>query len=179
VPRVKSDDAGLRGLMALAQQGDRDAYRHVMIASQDWLRRYFWRRVPPLHLDDLVQETLMSLHAKRASFDCRESFFAWLAVIARRRWVDHLRRAYRWREATQAVEAGSPGETAAEPTLIRLGVEQMLERLPPRQAEAIRLTRLEGFTAAEAAARCDQSETLVRVNIHRGLKRLHELVEEG
>jgi len=44
--------------------------------------------------------------------------------------------------------------------------------LSPKQAAAIRLTRIDGFSVREAAAMTGQSEPAVKVNVHRGLARL-------
>jgi len=49
--------------------------------------------------------------------------------------------------------------------------------LPPGQAQAITLVKIEGASIAEASQICGQSESLVKVNIHRGLKKLAQLIE--
>ena len=48
-----------------------------------WLERYFRRRVAMAQLDDLVQEVLMAVHNKRATWDPDRAFLPWLAAIAR------------------------------------------------------------------------------------------------
>jgi len=48
----------------------------------------------------------------------------------------------------------------------------LLATLKPAQADVIRLVKLMGFSIEEAAARTSQSESLVKVNIHRGLAKL-------
>ena len=45
------------------------------------------------------------------------------------------------------------------------------------QAEAIELVKIEGLSISEAASASGQSESLVKVNIHRGLKRLAASIE--
>ena len=67
--------------------------------------------------------------------------------------------------------------TKACSPIARLSLSALMTRLPPSQANAIVLTRVEGRSVAEAARICGQSETLVKVNVHRGLKRLAMLVE--
>ena len=54
--------------------------------------------------------------------------------------------------------------------------QQLLAELKPPQAEAIRLVKLEGYSVEEAARATGQSVSLVKVNIHRGLKRLANIV---
>ena len=86
-----ADDASLTRLAGMAQQGDKAAYAALLGAAQHWLVRYYRRRVTPCQLDDLVQETLLSVHRKLASYEPSRPFAPWLAAIARYRFVDHLR----------------------------------------------------------------------------------------
>jgi RNA polymerase sigma factor (sigma-70 family) len=173
------DEPSLQRLMALSQQGDREAYRSVLDASREWLRRYFARRVPAAQLEDLIQETLLSIHAKRATYDPQYPFLPWMAAIARYRWVDHLRRVYRLRETQFDADTEQVEDPDATPSLARVGLERMLTALPTRQAEAIRLTKIEELSVAEASARSGQSEALIRVNVYRGMKRLHQMIERA
>ena len=79
-----ADDATMSRLAGLAQQGDRAAYGALLTAAQARLRRYFARRIMPHQLDDLVQETLLAVHRKLASYDPARPFMPWLGAIARR-----------------------------------------------------------------------------------------------
>ncbi len=161
--------------MLLAQGGDADAYRAVLTVSSKWLARYFSGRIMPTQIDDLVQDTLLSVHHKRASFDPSRPFLPWLAAIARYRWVDQLRKTYRANEA-ELDEGHAAFEDDGELTA-RISLDRLFAHLPERQAHVIRLVKIDGHSVAEAAARTGQSEPLVKVNIHRGLKKLAALIE--
>lgn len=140
------------------------------------MRGYYSRRIAPAQLDDLVQETLIALHTKRASWDATRPFLPWLAAIARYRWVDHLRRIYRADEHELHEELIGTDE---EPAIAaRISLDRLLGRLPPAQERAIALVKIEGLSIAEASAMTGQSESLVKVNIHRGLKKLAPMIEE-
>lgn len=170
---ILSDDE-CRRLLDQAQRGDRGAYRVLLGACRDWLMRYYARRIAPQSVDDLVQETLISLHAKRASFDPARAFYPWLAAIARYRWIDALRK------MTKDVELGEGDamvDHEEEAILSRLSLDSLLGHLPAAQANAITLTKVEGRSVEEAARICGQSESLIKVNVHRGLKKLAALVE--
>lgn len=171
-----AEDATLARLMARAQGGDRQAYAVLLGECRNWLGGYFRRRVPPDQIEDLVQEVLVSLHAKRASFDPTRPFLPWLAAIARYRWVDHLRRLSRRPESELDEDvAGTPEEPAIA---ARLSLERLLAMLPAAQARAIELVKVEGLSIAEASEASGQSESLVKVNIHRGIKRLAAMIEK-
>ena len=174
---MKVDEPSLARLAALAQKGDRDAYRTLLTECQYWLKRYFARRVAPHCLEDLVQETLLSLHRKLETYDPSRAFLPWLAAIARYRWVDQLRRVYR------AAEAGLDENLAAadpEPAIAaRISLDRLFEQLPDGQARAIELVKIAGLSVAEASTACGQSESLIKVNIHRGLKKLAAMIEKA
>ncbi|WP_194953965.1 sigma-70 family RNA polymerase sigma factor [Sphingopyxis solisilvae] len=168
------DEPSLARLMAASQRGDRAAYRALLADCRKWLERYFARRIAPHQIDDLVQETLVSMHRKLATWDSNRAFLPWLAAIARYRWIDVLRR--------QRVEVELGDNDAAvgaedEAVHARLSIEHLMSLLPPKQAQAITLVKIEGASIAEASKVCGQSESLVKVNIHRGLKKLAALIE--
>lgn len=170
-----ADDATLARLMVAAQAGDGIAYRRLLELCMPLLRRIYRRRVPDHVLDDLVQETLMAMHRKRHTWDPARPFLPWLGAIARYRWIDHLRRVYARPESAMDDDvAGGSGEPAIA---ARLGCDALLAHIPQGQAAAIRAVRIEGLSVAEAAAKLGQSEGLVKVNIHRGLKRMAAMVE--
>jgi RNA polymerase sigma-70 factor (ECF subfamily) len=173
-----ADEHTLARLMAAAQTGDRQAYGVLLAEARRWLLRYLARKVPPGQLDDVVQDVLLSLHAKRASFDPARPFLPWLAAIARYRWVDHLRRSYR-REEVALGDHDVAGSDDSDAVMARISLDRLFGSLPPAQAVAIELVKIEGRSISEAAARCGQSEPLVKVNIHRGLKRLAALIEKA
>ncbi|GIX19146.1 sigma-70 family RNA polymerase sigma factor [Erythrobacter cryptus] len=174
---MKPDDTSMARLMALAQAGDRQAYGVLLDECQTWLRRYFMRRVAPGQLDDLVQETLLSLHRKLATWDSSRPFLPWLAAIARYRWVDHLRQFYRAEEGELADDL--PGYDQEPAIAARISLDRLLASLPEPQARAIELVKIAGLSVAEAAQACGQSESLIKVNIHRGLKKLTALIEKA
>ncbi|MEN0653859.1 MULTISPECIES: sigma-70 family RNA polymerase sigma factor [Hyphobacterium] len=165
-------DVTLAALMLLAQSGDRQAYRAVLETARVRLVGYFRRRLSadPGSAEDLVQDTLMAVHEKRATFDPSLSFGAWLHGIARYKLIDHYRR-HKRRETIPLGEDDFAADTDdAAATLARIDVEAMLARLPAKQAAAIRLIHLEGHTAREAADRLGANESAVKVSAHRGLK---------
>ena len=69
-----AEEATLARLMAATQAGDKSAYNVLLSEAGIWLERYFRRRVPPHQLDDLVQDVLMALHAKRGTYDTSRPF---------------------------------------------------------------------------------------------------------
>lgn len=174
---MRADDNSMARLMVLSQRGDQHAYTTLLGECQKWLRRYYGQRIVPHQLDDLVQDTLLSLHRKRASYDPARPFLPWLAAIARYRWVDHLRSFYK--AAEDEFEEGFAAESDEPAISARISLERMFSYLPSAQAEAIRLVKITGLSISEAAAATGQSESLIKVNIHRGLKKLANTIEKA
>lgn len=174
-----ADEATLSRLAALAQRGDRRAYAAMLTACRSWLLRYYRRKVPPEQIDDLVQDTLLSVHRKLASYDPDRPLIPWLAAIARYRFVDHLRIAYRTAADTVLGDDTAAVESGEQAIVARLSLDRLFEALPRAQCEAIELVKIEGLSISEASASTGQSESLVKVNIHRGLKRLASLIERA
>ncbi len=173
---MKAEDATLARLMALSQQGDKHAYAMLLDEAGKWLRSYFRRRIAPAQIDDLIQETLISLHSKLSSYDPTRPFLPWLAAIARYRWIDHLRKLSRADET--AIEAEIPADPEEPAIAAKLSLERLFTKLPKPQARAIELVKVEGYSIAEASRASGQSESLVKVNIHRGLKKLAAMIEK-
>jgi RNA polymerase sigma-70 factor (ECF subfamily) len=162
-------------LMAAALAGDAHAYRSLLVELVPWLRRYYRRRVPPMMAEDLVQDVLLAIHEKRHTYDPSRPFGPWLAAIARHKWIDRIR-SMKW-QSTEPLDEnfGTPdheNSVVAETTLT-----QMLGRLRPAQAQVIRMVKIEGYSLEDASRATGQSVALVKVNIHRGLKRLASAVQ--
>lgn len=171
----------LKPLWLRAQAGDEAAYRASLLDISARLRAYFSRRLfgLPDEVEDLVQETLLALHLQRGTYDPALPVSAWLHAIARHKLVDLLRRRGR-REALHdplddfddSLQAAMPQEQSAGRDLALL-----LETLPAVQRRAIVLTKIDGLSVAEAAARGGVSVSALKVQVHRGLKRLADLVK--
>jgi RNA polymerase sigma factor (sigma-70 family) len=172
---ISDMEAQLRPLMLKALDGDAAAYRMLLAELRRHLVRYYARRLAPslaANADDLVQETLMALHARRMTYDGNQPFTAWVHAIARYKLIDHFRRMKL--RATLPLEEDSAlfADDVSEATTARLDVETALGTLPERPAQLIRQVKIEGASVAEAASRLGMTETAAKVSIHRGLKAL-------
>lgn len=162
--------------MIAAQDGHGGAYRRLLSEVSDWLHRYFQRRLPYGDVDDAVQETLLAIHRRRHTYDPRYPFGPWLAVIAKRKWIDQLRSLNR-RPTDELSENLSVGDHEA--SVISASVlAGLLEELRPAQAQVITLVKLQGYSIEEASRETGLSVSAVKMNIHRGLIRLTAFIEK-
>ena len=75
-------------MMSAVQAGDALIYEKLLGELVVWLRGYYRRRLPPGTVDDVVQDVLLAVHEKRATYDPNRPFGPWLAAIARYKWID-------------------------------------------------------------------------------------------
>jgi RNA polymerase sigma factor (sigma-70 family) len=163
--------------MVAAQSGESLAYDQLLRELDGWLRRYYARRLPPVVAEDARQDTLLAVHANRHRYTPSKPFGPWIAAIAHYKWIDHVRKASRF--ATQSLEDEIPVEDDEEAAISAVDVSDLLGRLKSAQAHVIRLVKLNGASIEDASGATGQSASLVKVNIHRGLKKLAALAAAG
>jgi len=158
-------------LVAAARGGDRAALGCLYDRYARMVRGILLARVPPNEVDDLVQDVF--LLALRRLHTLREdsAFGGWPAMITRNRANDYYRR----RPATSelpddltGLSLETPGPDAEALAAIR--------SLPEAYRETLILRLVEGMTGPEIAARTGLKPASVRVNLHRGMKQLRELL---
>ena len=164
----------LTALMLRSLDGDAAAYRRLLAALRDRLSVYFARRVPPdgALADDLVQETLMAIHAKRATFDRTQLVTPWAYAIARYKLIDHLRRSGRGRFRPFEHDDEFAVDDDSDAIDARRDIEQGLAALPERGRDLLVAVKLNQEPVADVARRAGMSESAVKVAVHRSFLRL-------
>jgi len=165
----------LRALMIRSLAGDAAAYRSLLDELTVRLRGFFRKRLAAGYAadaEDLVQETLLALHARRATYDPSKPFTAWLHAIAGYKLADHLRRRRDQPTADLAESESVAAEDVSEGALAQLDLSRLLAAIPAGPRAWIRSVRIEGRSIAEVAARAGVSSSAVKVGIHRGLRAL-------
>lgn len=157
-----------------------------------------WKLRRKLDSSDLVQETLMDAHRGRQQFrgttDAETA--AWLREIMQHNILDAVRAFAREKrdldreidleqavsesrvriESWLANDQSSPSERAMRNEQL-LQLSHALARLPELQREAVELFHLQGCSLAEIASLLNRSQPAVAGLLHRGLKRLRELID--
>lgn len=173
----------LRPLWMRSQSGDEVAYESALKQIASRLRGYLSRKMTNnlSDVEDLVQEILLAVHLQRGTYDASFPVSAWVYAIARHKLIDFWRRRGRRENLhdefdemhlTLDIEPQETGQAG-------LDLNKLLGRLPEAQGTAIKLTKIEGLSIREAARQTGSSEVAIKVQIHRGLKRLMALVRGG
>ncbi|MCB9914121.1 MAG: sigma-70 family RNA polymerase sigma factor [Planctomycetes bacterium] len=161
-------------LVRLAQCGSRLAFDLLWLRHAAAVHAVLSALVPPHDVDDLVQET--AVHAWRRARTLREveRFPQWACAIARNLGRDRLNRLGA-RGAVSLDDVQEPAHDDGREQ--RLTADEVLARvreLPSCYAEPLLLRLLAGLDAEEIAARTGLTPGSVRVNLHRGMRRLRD-----
>jgi RNA polymerase sigma-70 factor (ECF subfamily) len=167
-----AQEAQYRTWMLAALMGDDGAYRLLLHALTRNLRSYYARRLDRGAAEDAVQETLIAIHARRATYDPSLPFTAWVYGIARYKLIDEYRR--HKRRATVPLDEAPElfAHDAAVEAIAKRDVNKLLAKLPPAKRQLVRDIKLDGVSIADAAARTGMSQTAVKVSVHRAVKSL-------
>jgi len=169
-----AQEAQYRDWMLAALMGDAGAYRMLLSGLTRHLRSYFARRLDAAAAEDAVQETLIAIHARRATYDPKLPFTAWVYGIARYKLIDEFRRIKR-RATIPLEDAGELfGHDETGEAIARRDVTKLLDKLPPAKRELVKDIKLDGVSVADAAKRTGMSESAVKVSVHRAIKSLNE-----
>ncbi|MBE2315810.1 RNA polymerase sigma factor [Solirubrobacter sp. CPCC 204708] len=164
-----------RKLAARAGAGDEQAFAELVARHQDHLRHYVAQRFRPQLAEDAVQEALLSAHRALVGGTRPADVRAWLTTIAWRRASDLTRRE-RHAVPLDAAVAGRPGDDPAARVLQahELGrVVRAMRELPERQRQALKLSVLEGRSAAEIGSVLDVPADVARTIVARSRRSLH------
>jgi RNA polymerase sigma-70 factor (ECF subfamily) len=171
----ESPSARWQRLMTAAQAGDRHAYTAFLKEAAVFVRviaRRYHRDAGAV--EDIVQETLLSLHRVRHTYEPGRAVEPWVAAIAKARAIDALRARQR-RSAVEAEAPSSMHEIADTATSlethheVQAEVTAALAALPSGQRAAVRMLKIEELSLAEASERSGQSVPALKSLLHRAM----------
>jgi RNA polymerase sigma-70 factor (ECF subfamily) len=168
-------------LIALAKQGDREAFGQLYERYADALYRYLRTRVgSDEDAEDLTENVFVRCFESLETYEERGwPYSAFLYQVARNLLVNHYRQGTSPQplDEHESIEAREPGlEQRLSDREDVLQARQALSRLPADYQEIIRLRVLMDMPTSTVAEWMKRSEGAVRVLLHRALKALrHEL----
>jgi RNA polymerase sigma factor (sigma-70 family) len=177
---MHTSEPELKAWMVSGLGGDAAAHACLLRALIPLLRRFFRRRMPGqgAAIEDLIQETLIAVHTRRATYDPRRPITGWLFAIARYKMIDQFRASRRYC-SIEGLEDMLVTDGFAEASDAATDIDRLLDDLSPKQAAVIRATRLEGLSVAETATRERIGESDVKISVHRGLRLLATRVKDS
>jgi len=175
----ESFDAALEG----ARRADEASFARLYTDLHPALLRYL-RGMSYEIAEDAASDAWLEVARGLDSFQGPEpAFRGWLFAIARRKLIDRIR--YDTRRPTASwddLDAIAPLERDVAENVIEADSTQnalaLVRTLPRDQAEAVLLRVIGDLEYAEVAEIMGRSEGAVRVLVHRGLRRLQDLIAE-
>ena len=170
-------------LMIRAQQGDGVAYADLLTMLAATAKQYARNRLGNVAwLDDVAQETLLTVHKARRTYDARRPFAPWFYAILSSRLIDVLRKEKRvgakeigtevLPEPSAAVDVHAETRSGVDVERVRAAVES----LPDRQREVVSALKLRDESVKQVSERLGMSESAVKVTAHRGYRALRRLL---
>lgn len=169
----KIKDRQLAELLVLGQQGDKNAYERFLLEAAHLLRTYLSKRMGGTEVvEDVLQDTLLSVHRARQTYISEKPVGPWLYAICEHRMTDFFRKYRR----IEQVEVSSPesletfaGVIQSEQSSDRGDqVLEALRKLPERQRQVIELLKIYDLSVKEVAIRTGLTESAVKVTAFRG-----------
>jgi RNA polymerase sigma-70 factor (ECF subfamily) len=176
-----ADPAEWPSLMRMAQAGDEQAYARLLRALVPVIRLSVRYRIyDDVLVDDVIQETLMTVHRLRHTYDPSLPMRPWLNAIAHARSIDALRK--RGRSSGREVFDDAALDQAADPRAGRVveklmadqEIGRLLDILPARQRAVVELVKLREMSLDEAAVESRTSVSAIKALLHRAIETLRK-----
>jgi RNA polymerase sigma-70 factor (ECF subfamily) len=165
--------------MSDAQAGDRAAYCRLLKEILPIVRALVRKRIfDPVLVEDVIQDTLLTMHRVRHTFDPAYPFLPWLMALANARAIDALRA--RGRLVRREVSDPEAFDTFPDPfsdrhvsaVSVASDVRHWLGLLPQRQRQAVEMVKLRDVSVSDAAKASNLSIPILKSLLHRAMANL-------
>jgi len=177
----ESDEQCWKNLMVSAQSGNETDYRQLLTELTDVIYNFLRSRFGNHHfIEDCVQETLIAIHLARHTYDQGRPFRPWMFAIVRHKAIDTLRKQNTRQKITsqykgeQEILSQTNQQNETESEIIK---GRLLNSLSKEYREVLVLTKIIGFSVAETAEKLGISNSLVKVRVHRAIRKLGRMLE--
>lgn len=169
-------------VVARARSGDEAAFAELMRGHQDMVYGLALRLTADTALAaDVAQEAFIRAWRALPRFRGDAAFSTWMhRITVNTAWT--LRRRAKRHEASEVPDQlAAPGpipEEAGEHAELRARLGRAIAQLPPAARILVVLKDVYGWSHAEAADHLGISETAAKVRLHRGRRRLRQLLSD-
>jgi len=168
-------------LVCAARDGDKEALHALLTRHWTWLKALVYSVVgDATDLDDVMQEVCLRVMTRIQTLREPECFSAWLAMVARREALKHLRQKGRRRMALEG-DLPQPPTGRAEGPLEDLERKELCRRildlagaLPPMYREVFMLAHAGELTYAQMAEVLDIPMTTMQIRLVRARRMIRD-----
>lgn len=178
--RRPADGAGDAELVDRVAHGDTGAFESLFRRYRPRLRRYLDRRTrAPDLVDEIVNDTMLVVWRRAASFDLRSCASTWIIGIARRVGLKAIASA---QDRAQPLDDERAGDSADIPRLrvehreLQSGLAEALRTLSPEHRAVIELAYFKGMSCREIAGVLGCPADTVKTRMFHARRRLKVLL---
>ncbi len=174
------DEGQLANWLRAGLAGDERQYRAFLGSIAPILRGVIKAKaggLSPEEQEDILQDVLLAIHNKRATWRQDHPVKPWVYAIARYKIID----VFRARGRAQFVDVDdfqdilpAPEADLATP----MDAHALIGQLSKKQGLVVKMIAVDGLSIQDTARELGMKETAVRVNFHRGLERLRQIHNE-
>jgi len=163
--------------------GDEEAFRQIV--------HFYHQRLLPVTISlvrsdtearDIMQEVFLKLWVNRAALADVDNPGAWLRVVISNTTSNHIRSQLRYELRNKKLIAGNSDEAddlglQLDGRFAQALIDEAVTLLPPKRREVFLLSRREGLTRQEIAARLNISEHTVRNQLSEAIAFIQEYIK--
>ncbi|HLG41920.1 MAG TPA: sigma-70 family RNA polymerase sigma factor [Planctomycetota bacterium] len=184
-------------LIELFQNGDREAFSHIVRRYQANLANFFYHLCyDRATAEDLTQEVFVRLFQHLGGYEPRSKFVSFLYKIAKNLWIDRIRRTAGAHKKEISIETPLGGEDSDSPSLkdrlrtgedapsefllrdeVRSMVRKALDRLPEEHRMVVILSEIHGMRYEEISEALGIPIGTVKSRMHHAMGRLKEILK--
>jgi RNA polymerase sigma-70 factor (ECF subfamily) len=163
-------------LMRQAQDGNQGAYAELLKSLLNPIKSFLLHHFSGIRdVDDVIQESLITLHKVRHTYDPSRPFMPWLYAIVRHRALDYLRKNIRIQSRElyeeRTLDTAAAPENIESPDSLEI-VAEMLAILPEKEQAVVRMLKIDQLSVKDVAERLGLSESNVKVIASRSYGKL-------
>jgi RNA polymerase sigma-70 factor (ECF subfamily) len=178
--REMADLETVKDIVLLARRGDKQAFSQLVDMYSSRLYGYFYRLTSNRdEANELLGELFLKMVEKTGS--CRpETFEAWLFKIASNLFTDYLRTKKRSQKMLSHIEeqVRTEAQIPEKDNFLTDKLARQLRKLEPETAEIIVMRYYSQLSFEELAQMRKEPIGTVLSKVHRGLKKLRQLMED-
>lgn len=162
------------------QQGSHEAFEAVFLAYYHKVKAFIYGYIKSVpDAEELAEELFVNLWINHSAIDTAKSFDSFLHTIARNAAINFLKHKYVHDAYVSTTHPGEHSSTSEEDFIARelgLLIDEAVEKMPPQRKKIYQLSRLEGLSNEEIAARLNTTKRNVESQLSLALKEIRKVI---
>lgn len=162
------------------QQGSHEAFEAVFLAYYPKVKAFIYGYIKSAQdAEELAEELFVNLWINHSAIDTSKSFDSFLHTIARNSAINFLKHKYVHDTYLNTAPGAACSSTSEEDFIARelgLLIDDAVEKMPPQRKKIYQLSRHEGLSNEEIAARLNTTKRNVESQLSLALKEIRKVI---